>query len=112
MRFCIKTACNFLSFSGILNSLEDVPDEVNDGDQEVQPQTENPNRKKQKKQKKREYVQDQFIEIHQEHLAMLERSEKEATRIYGKNDMRTKRLGRERKGKRQDIFSRTRQIIY
>ena len=76
MRFCIKTACNFLSFSGILNSLEDVPDEVNDGDQEVQPQTENPNRKKQKKQKKREYVQDQLIEIHQEHLVMLERSEK------------------------------------
>ena len=112
MRFCIKTACNFLSFSGILNSLEDVPDEVNDGDQEVQPQTENPNRKKQKKQKKREYVQDQLIEIHQEHLAMLERSEKEATRIYGKNDMRTKRPGPERKGKRQDIFSRTRQIIY
>ena len=90
MRFCIKTACNFLSFSGILNSLEDVPDEVNDGDQEVQPQTENPSRKKQKKQKKREYVQDRLIEIHQEHLAMLERSEKEATRIYGKNDMRTK----------------------
>ena len=112
MRFCIKTACNFLSFSGILNSLEDVPDEVNDGDQEVQPQTENPSRKKQKKQKKREYVQDRLIEIHQEHLAMLERSEKEATRIYGKNDMRTKRPGRERKGKRQDIFSPTRQIIY
>ena len=59
-----------------MNSLGDVSDEVNDGDQEVQPQTENPNRKIQKKQKKRKYVQDQLIEIHQEHLAMLERSEK------------------------------------
>ena len=76
MRFFIKTACNFLSFSGNLNSFEDVLGEVNDGDQEVQPQTENPNRKIQKKQKKRKYVQDQLIEIHQEHLAMLERSEK------------------------------------
>ena len=73
-----KKACNFLSFSGNLNSLEDVSDEVNDGDPEVQPQTKNPNRKKQKKQKKREYIQDQLIEIHQEHLAMLERSEKKA----------------------------------
>ena len=74
MRFFIKTACN-LSFSGNLYSLEDVSDEVKDGDQEIQPQTENPIRKKQKKQKKREYVQDQLIEIHREHLAMLERSE-------------------------------------
>ena len=56
-------------------SLEDVSDEVKDDDQEIQPQTENPIRKKQKKQKKREYVQDQLIEIHREHLAMLERSE-------------------------------------
>ena len=48
MRFFIKTACNFLSFSRNLKSLEDVSDEVNDGDQEVQPQTENPNRKKTK----------------------------------------------------------------
>ena len=55
MRFFIKGACNFLSFSGNLYSLEDVSDEVNDGDQEIQPQTENPNRKKQKKQKKIEY---------------------------------------------------------
>ena len=75
MRFFIKTACNFLSFSGNLYSLEDVSDEVKDGDQEIQPQTENPIRKKQKKQKKREYLQDQLIEIHREHLAMLERSE-------------------------------------
>ena len=59
-----------------MNSLEDVADEVNDGDQKIQLQMENPNRKKQKKQKKREYVQDQLIEIHQEHLVMLERSEK------------------------------------
>ena len=59
-----------------MNSLEDVSDEVKDGDQEVQSQTKYPNRKKQKKQKKIEYVQDQLIEIHQEHLAMLERSEK------------------------------------
>ena len=59
-----------------MNSLEDAADEVNDGDQKIQPQMENPNRKKQKKQKKREYVQDQLIEIHREHLAMLERSEK------------------------------------
>ena len=56
-----------------MNTLEDVSDEVNDGDQEVQPQTK---KKKQKKQKKREYIQDQLIEIQQEHLAMLERSEK------------------------------------
>ena len=76
MRFFINAACNFLSFSGNLYSLEDVSDEVNDGDQEIQPQTENPNRKKQKKQKKIEYVLDQLIEIHPEHLAMLERSEK------------------------------------
>ena len=48
---------------------------MNDDDQEVQPQTENPKRKKQMKQKKREYLQDQLIEIHREHLAMLERSE-------------------------------------
>ena len=75
MRFFIKGACNFLSFSGNLYSLEDVSDEVNDGDQEIQPQTENPNRKKQKKQKKIEYVLDQLIKIHPEHLAMLERSE-------------------------------------
>ena len=75
MRFFIKGACNFLSFSGNLYSLEDVSDEVNEGDQEIQPQTENPNRKKQKKQKKIEYVLDQLIEIHSEHLAMLERSE-------------------------------------
>ena len=60
MRFFIKGACNFLSFSGNLYSLEDVSDEVNDGDQEIQPQTENPNRKKQKKQKKIEYVLDQL----------------------------------------------------
>ena len=45
MRLFIKTACNFLSISGNLNRLEDVADEVNDGDQEVQPQMENPNRK-------------------------------------------------------------------
>ena len=75
MRFFIKTASNFLSFSGNLNSLEDVSNEVNDGDQEVQPHMENPNRKN-KRSKKREYVQDQLIEIHQEHLVMLERSEK------------------------------------
>ena len=75
MRFFINAACNFLSFSGNLYSLEDVSDEVNDGDQEIQPQTENPNRKKQKKQKKIEYVLDQLIKIHPEHLAMLERSE-------------------------------------
>ena len=31
---------------------------------------------KTKEAKKREYVQDQLIEIHQEHLVMLERSEK------------------------------------
>ena len=62
--------CNFLSFLGNLNTLED---EVNDGDQEVQPQME---KKKHKKQKKREYIQDLLIEIRQEHLAMLERSEK------------------------------------
>ena len=53
MRFFIKTVSNFLSFSGNLNSLEDVSNEVNDGDQEVQPHMENPNRKKQKKQKKK-----------------------------------------------------------
>ena len=52
MRFFIKT-CNFLSFSGNLNSLEDVSDEVNDGDQDVQPQTENPNRKKTKEAEKK-----------------------------------------------------------
>ena len=72
MRFFFKTACNFLSFSGNLSSLEDVKDEVNNGDQNVQPQTE----KNKRSRKKREYVQDQLIEIHQEHLAMLERSEK------------------------------------
>ena len=52
MRFFIKTVCNFLSFSGNLYSLEDVSDQMNNGDQEVQPQTENPKRKKQKKHRK------------------------------------------------------------
>ena len=52
MRFFIKIACNFLTFSGNLNSLY-VSDGLNNSDQEVQPQTENPNRKKQKKQEKK-----------------------------------------------------------
>ena len=55
-----------------MNTLEDVSDEVNDSDQEVQPQT----KKKTKEAEKKRYIQDQLIEIQQEHLAMLERSEK------------------------------------
>ena len=93
-----------------MNSLEDVSDEVKDGDQEVQSQTKNPNRKKQKKQKKIEYVQDQLIEIHQEHLAMLERSEKRHQKFMERMIREQKSRTRE-KGK-EDIFSRTRQIIY
>ena len=48
MRFFIKGACNFLSFSGNLYSLEDVSDEVNDDDQEIQPQTEKNKRSRKK----------------------------------------------------------------
>ena len=111
MRFFIKTACNFLSVWGNLNSLEDVADEVNDGDQKIQPQMENPNRKKQKKQKKREYVQDQLIEIHQEHLVMLERSEKRHQEFMERMVWEQKEQD-QRERERDNIFSRTRQIIY
>ena len=112
MRFFIKGACNFLSFSGNLYSLEDVSDEVNDGDQEIQPQTENPNRKKQKKQKKNRIRTGPAYRNSPRTLGNAWKIRKNAPIIYEKNDTWTKRAGRERKGKRQDIFSRTREIIY
>ena len=107
MKFFIKTVCDFLSFSGNLNSLEDVSDEMNDDDQEVQPQTE----KKTKAEKKRICTGPAYQNFPRT-IYHAWKIRKMTPRIYGKNDTRTKRAGRERKGKRQDIFSQTRQIIY
>ena len=111
MRFFIKTASNFLSFSGNLNSLEDVSNEVNDGDQEVQPHMENPNRKNKRSKKKRIRTGPAYRNSPRT-LGHAWKVRKKVPRIYWKNYTRTKRAGRERKGKRQDIFSRTMQIIY
>ena len=112
MRLFIKTACNFLSIWGNLNNLEDVADEVNDGDQKIQLQMENPNRKKTKEAEKKRIRTGPAYRNSPRTLGHAWKVRKKAPRIYWKNYTRTKRAGRERKGKRQDIFSRTREIIY
>ena len=104
MRFLIKTACNFWSFSGNLNSLEDVSDEVNDGDQEVQPQTENPNRKKTKEAEKKKIRTGPADRNSSRILGHAWKIRKKAPIIYGKNDNENKKTRTREKGKETGHF--------